>query len=58
MRYHYGHRGHNGNYSKSELESRPRLDQAPRRKADLFVYFNNDWCGYAPRNAAYLRRLQ
>jgi uncharacterized protein YecE (DUF72 family) len=58
VRYHYGHRGRNGNYSKTELEEQARRVKELRRKADAFVYFNNDWCGYAPRNAAYLRQLQ
>ena len=58
VRYHYGHRGHNGNYSQSELDEQlPRL-RALARQADLFVYFNNDWCGYAVKNAqGVLRRL-
>ena len=56
VRYHHGHRGRNGNYSKSELDEQlPRLRRLAR-KADLFVYFNNDWCGYAVSNASYLRR--
>jgi uncharacterized protein YecE (DUF72 family) len=56
VRYHHGHRGRNGNYSKTELDEQvPRLRKLARR-ADLFVYFNNDWCGYAVDNARYLRR--
>jgi uncharacterized protein YecE (DUF72 family) len=58
VRYHYGHRGRNGNYSKSELEEQAKRLKKLARKADVFAYFNNDWCGYAPRNATYLRQLQ
>jgi uncharacterized protein YecE (DUF72 family) len=58
VRYHYGRRGRNGNYSEAELDEQAVRIKRLRRKADVFVYFNNDWCGYAPRNAAYLRRLQ
>ena len=27
-----------------------------RLRGDVFAYFNNDWCGYAPANAARLAR--
>jgi uncharacterized protein YecE (DUF72 family) len=57
VRYHYGHRGHNGNYSERELSEQVRRLEALAREADLFVYFNNDWCGYAVRNALYLRQI-
>jgi uncharacterized protein YecE (DUF72 family) len=56
VRYHYGHRGRNGNYSQSELDEQAKRLKKLARKADLFVYFNNDWCGYAVNNARYLRR--
>ena len=56
VRYHYGHRGRNGNYSERELDEQLRRLKRLARKADLFVYFNNDWCGYAVKNAIYLRQ--
>jgi uncharacterized protein YecE (DUF72 family) len=56
VRYHYGHRGRNGNYSDSELDEQLERLKKLARKADLFVYFNNDWCAYAVNNARYLRR--
>jgi uncharacterized protein YecE (DUF72 family) len=56
VRYHYGHRGRNGNYSKTELDEQAKHLKTLARKADVFAYFNNDWCGYAPRNATYLRQ--
>ena len=55
VRYHHGHRGRNGNYSQSELDEQAARLRALARQADLFVYFNNDWCGYAVKNALYLR---
>jgi uncharacterized protein YecE (DUF72 family) len=57
VRFHRGHRGRRGNYSESELrEWAPRLRGLARR-ADVFAYFNNDWEGFAVRNARALTRL-
>jgi uncharacterized protein YecE (DUF72 family) len=56
VRYHYGHRGRNGNYSERELDEQLRRLKRLARRADLFVYFNNDWCGYAVNNGLYLRQ--
>jgi uncharacterized protein YecE (DUF72 family) len=56
IRFHYGRRGRNGNYSKSELaEWRDRI-QAWRRDVRVFGYFNNDWETYAVKNALWLKR--
>jgi uncharacterized protein YecE (DUF72 family) len=56
VRFHHGTRGARGNYSESEL-----LDWAEGLRswpvAEVFVYFNNDWEGFAPRNALRLREL-
>ena len=55
VRFHYGQRGRRGNYSESELR-----EYAPRVKAlaeEGYVYFNNDWEGFAPKNALRLRAL-
>jgi uncharacterized protein YecE (DUF72 family) len=52
---HYGSRGRRGNYSKRELDTWARRIRRWRRDGALFAYFNNDWEGFAPRNAAYLR---
>jgi uncharacterized protein YecE (DUF72 family) len=57
VRYHYGHRGRNGNYSKSELSEQAERVRALAEQAETFVYFNNDWCGYAVKNAQLLLRL-
>jgi uncharacterized protein YecE (DUF72 family) len=56
VRFHHGHRGRRGNYSDSELRewAARLLDVA--HKADCYVYFNNDWEVFAPRNAITLRR--
>jgi uncharacterized protein YecE (DUF72 family) len=59
VRLHHGRRGRRGNYSKTELEEWARRIAQWRRRAELFVYFNNDWEGFAVDNALSLkRRLQ
>jgi uncharacterized protein YecE (DUF72 family) len=57
IRFHAGARGRRGNYSDSELRIwAARLDEW-RRTHEVYAYFNNDWEGFAPRNAARLRDL-
>ena len=51
VRMHWGRRGRRGNYSASEMETWARRLAQWRRRADVYVYFNNDWEGFAPRNA-------
>jgi uncharacterized protein YecE (DUF72 family) len=55
VRFHYGHRGRRGNYSDRELEKWRRRLAAWRARRDVHAYFNNDWNGFAPRNARWLR---
>ena len=56
VRLHHGARGRRGNYSQSELEAwRARLARW-RREVEVFVYFNNDWEGFAVKNALWLKR--
>jgi uncharacterized protein YecE (DUF72 family) len=55
IRFHYGHRGRNGNYSERELEQWTRRIERWRAGAEVFAYFNNDWEGYAVRNGLWLR---
>jgi uncharacterized protein YecE (DUF72 family) len=55
LRLHYGSRGREGNYSERELGTWRRRIAAWRSKRPVFVYLNNDWQGFAPRNAATLR---
>jgi uncharacterized protein YecE (DUF72 family) len=54
VRFHYGHRGRHGNYSQSELVEWKRRIAAWRSRRAVFAYFNNDWNGYAVRNARWL----
>jgi len=54
VRFHYGARGRNGNYSATEIATWARRIAQWRRRQDVYAYFNNDWNGYAPANAAAL----
>lgn len=56
IRFHYGARGRRGNYSKTELEQWAQRLHRWRSTHELLVYFNNDWEGFAPNNALWLRR--
>jgi uncharacterized protein YecE (DUF72 family) len=56
VRFHHGHRGRRGNYSKSELEEWAQRFEDWRRRVEIFAYFNNDWEVFAPRNALWLRK--
>ena len=57
VRFHHGRRGRNGNYSERELEEWAERLAAWRRRADVYAYFNNDWNGFALRNASHLAGL-
>jgi uncharacterized protein YecE (DUF72 family) len=50
VRFHYGRRGRNGNYSERELDEWGERIDGWRRRVDVFAYFNNDWEGYAVKN--------
>ena len=55
VRFHYGARGRRGNYSEPSCAS-----LAPRVAAladEGYVYFNNDWEGFAVKNALRLRGM-
>jgi uncharacterized protein YecE (DUF72 family) len=56
VRLHHGRRGRRGNYSETELDEWARRIAQWRRRADVFVYFNNDWEGFAVQNARSLKR--
>jgi uncharacterized protein YecE (DUF72 family) len=56
IRFHYGHRGRGGNYSERELEEWAERIEGWRARGDVYAYFNNDWEGYAVRNATWLRK--
>jgi uncharacterized protein YecE (DUF72 family) len=56
IRFHSGSRGQRGNYSDSELEEWAQRIEAWNREADVYAYFNNDWEGFAIRNALWLKK--
>jgi uncharacterized protein YecE (DUF72 family) len=59
VRLHHGRRGRRGNYSQRELDDWTRRIEDWRERAEVLVYLNNDWEGFAVENALYLkRRLQ
>jgi uncharacterized protein YecE (DUF72 family) len=57
VRFHHGHRGRRGNYSRTELAEWAERIAGWSRTADVWAFFNNDWEIFAPRNAITLRRL-
>ena len=57
VRFHWGARGRRGNYSDSELAEWAGRVQDLARDREVFVYFNNDWEGFAVHNAVKLERL-
>jgi uncharacterized protein YecE (DUF72 family) len=56
VRFHYGHRGRRGNYSEAELETWAKRIEQWRRRAEVYLYFNNDWEGFAIRNGLWMRK--
>ncbi len=57
VRFHGGTRGLRGNYSESELREWAARLRAWSGTHEVFAYFNNDWEGFAPRNALRLKEL-
>jgi uncharacterized protein YecE (DUF72 family) len=57
VRFHGGTRGRRGNYSDSELREWAKRLRGWSGTHEVFAYYNNDWEGFAPRNAALLQRL-
>jgi uncharacterized protein YecE (DUF72 family) len=57
VRFHYGSRGRGGNYSERELREWAVRIEGWRDHADVYAYFNNDWNGYAVRNALLLGKM-
>jgi uncharacterized protein YecE (DUF72 family) len=55
IRFHYGHRGQNGNYSDRELDEWAQRIAAWRESIGVYAYFNNDWLGFAVQNALGLK---
>jgi uncharacterized protein YecE (DUF72 family) len=59
VRLHHGHRGRRGNYSETELDEWAQRIAEWRRRAEVLVYFNNDWEGFAVENGlSLMRRLR
>jgi uncharacterized protein YecE (DUF72 family) len=56
LRFHYGARGRRGNYGPTELAAWARRIGQLARTGDVYAYFNNDWEGFAVRNALDLDR--
>jgi uncharacterized protein YecE (DUF72 family) len=56
VRFHHGTRGARGNYSESELEEWARRFEDWAKRAAIWAYFNNDWEGFAPKNALWLKQ--
>ena len=56
VRLHHGHRGRNGKYSETELDEWAQRITEWRRRAEILVYFNNDWEGFAVENGLSLMR--
>jgi uncharacterized protein YecE (DUF72 family) len=56
VRLHYGRRGRRGNYSQTELDEWARRIAQWCRRAEVLVYFNNDWEGFAVENGRSLKR--
>ena len=57
VRLHYGSHGRRGNYSKRELAVWAQRVGDLAAEADVLVYFNNDWEGFAVHNAIYMKEL-
>jgi uncharacterized protein YecE (DUF72 family) len=57
VRFHYGARGRRGNYSETELRELAGRVLALGAGGAVWAYFNNDWEGFAVRNALRLRAL-
>ncbi len=56
VRLHHGHRGRRGNYSDTELDEWTQRLRRWQARGDIYLYCNNDWEAFAPRNARGLAR--
>jgi uncharacterized protein YecE (DUF72 family) len=54
IRFHYGHRGRDGNYSRTEIAE--CADRIRDLDVETWAYFNNDWHAFAVANARSLQR--
>lgn len=56
VRLHFGAHGRGGNYSDREIDAWADTVTGLLEEGDAYVYLNNDWQAFAPRNAARLAR--
>jgi uncharacterized protein YecE (DUF72 family) len=56
VRFHYGARGRGGNYSAAEIGAWAERITGWRSTETVYVYYNNDWQGFATANAKLLLR--
>ncbi len=57
LRFHGGQELYGSKYSEKELETQAKKIKDWQRKADVYVYFNNDFRGFAVENALKLKEL-
>jgi uncharacterized protein YecE (DUF72 family) len=57
VRFHHGRRGRRGNYAESELRAWAERIGGWGARRDVYAYFDNDWEGFAVRNALRMRKL-
>ena len=57
VRFHYGSRGRDGNYSERGSRPGQRASASGAAGSKCSAYFNNDWNGYAVANGLLLRKL-
>jgi len=57
IRFHWGRRGRRGNYSKREIAEWAERIAGWAEEAEVYVYYNNDWEGFAVNNGLELKRL-
>jgi uncharacterized protein YecE (DUF72 family) len=55
VRLHLGAKDRSGNYTDAELETWKRRAAAWRSRAEVYVYANNDWRGFAAQNSQWLK---
>jgi uncharacterized protein YecE (DUF72 family) len=54
----HGTKGHDGDYSTEFLkQDAARIKEYMKKGKDVFIYFNNDAYGYAPKNALELKKM-
>ncbi|HXF97038.1 MAG TPA: DUF72 domain-containing protein [Gaiellaceae bacterium] len=56
LRFHHG-RGRDGSYTHAQLRTWAERVRAWAAEGDVYAYFNDDWAGYAVREARILKEL-